>query len=127
LNEVFIASGSSLVIAKEHLVSLPVPTSLKSLNQLSPLILVLNSKSASLIVGLTIAIVASIETLLSIEAADRMDAEGTNTILIESARSWKCYQFTLEVYPLTSVGLLGLQSKFNCRLSQDVCYNSCCY
>jgi hypothetical protein len=28
LNEIFISSGSSLAISKEHLVSLPIPTSL---------------------------------------------------------------------------------------------------
>ena len=34
LNEIFIASGSSLAIAKEHLVSLPVPSILKNLKLL---------------------------------------------------------------------------------------------
>jgi MFS superfamily sulfate permease-like transporter len=76
LNEIFIASGSSLVIAKEHLVSLPVPTSLEEFKS----IIVTPNFAGILnpqvwVVGLTIAIVASIETLLSIEAADRMDKQ----------------------------------------------------
>ncbi|MES2574322.1 MAG: SulP family inorganic anion transporter [Bacteroidota bacterium] len=74
LNEFFVASGSSLAIGKEHLVSLPVPTSLDEFKQ----IIVTPDFSGFTnpkvwVVGLTIAIVASIETLLCIEAADRMD------------------------------------------------------
>lgn len=75
LNEIFIASGSSLAIAKTHLVSLPVP---KSFDEFTAIIVtpdlsaIYNSKVW--ILGATIAIVASIETLLCIEAADRMDA-----------------------------------------------------
>lgn len=76
LNEIFITSGSSLTIAKEHLVSLPVPKTLEEFKS----IIVTPNFSGILnpqvwIVGLTIAIVASIETLLSIEAADRMDVQ----------------------------------------------------
>lgn len=75
LNEIFTASGSSLAIAKEHLVSLPIPSSLEEFKQI---IVTPNFSSITnpkvWIVGLTIAIVASIETLLCIEAADRMDA-----------------------------------------------------
>jgi MFS superfamily sulfate permease-like transporter len=76
INECFIISGSSLVITAEHLVSLPVP---QSLDDFKNIILVpdftgfMNYKVW--IVGATIAIVASIETLLCIEAADRMDAQ----------------------------------------------------
>jgi MFS superfamily sulfate permease-like transporter len=74
LNEVFIASGSSLAIAKEHLVSLPIPSSLEEFKQI---IVTPNFSGITnpkvWVVGLTIAIVASIETLLCIEAADRMD------------------------------------------------------
>jgi MFS superfamily sulfate permease-like transporter len=75
-NEIFVASGSSLAIAKAHLVSLPVPTSIEELNSIiiTPDFTAL-ADSRVWIVGLTIAIVASIETLLSIEAADRMDAQ----------------------------------------------------
>ena len=74
LNEIFTASGSSLAIAKEHLVSLPIPSSLEEFKQI-----IVTPDFSSItnpkvwIVGLTIAIVASIETLLCIEAADRMD------------------------------------------------------
>ncbi|WP_304199271.1 SulP family inorganic anion transporter [Flavobacterium alvei] len=74
LNEVFIATGSSLAIAKEHLVSLPIPTSVEEFKQI---IVTPNFSGITnpkvWVVGLTIAIVASIETLLCIEAADRMD------------------------------------------------------
>lgn len=74
LNEIFIATGSSLAIMKEHLVSLPVPTTLEEFKQI---IVTPNFSGITnpqvWIVGLTIAIVASIETLLCIEASDRMD------------------------------------------------------
>ncbi|MFV5691821.1 SulP family inorganic anion transporter [Flavobacterium sp. LT1R49] len=76
LNEIFISAGSSLAIAKEHLVSLPVPTSLEEFKQI---IVTPNfsgiTNSKVWVVAFTIAIVASIETLLSIEAADRMDVQ----------------------------------------------------
>ncbi len=76
LNEIFINTGSSLAIAKEHLVSLPVPT---SMDEFKAIIVVPNFSGflnpAVWVVGLTIAIVASIETLLCIEAADRMDVQ----------------------------------------------------
>lgn len=75
LNEIFIASGSSLAIAKTHLVSLPVP---KSFDEFTAIIVTPDLSaiynSEVWILGATIAIVASIETLLCIEAADRMDA-----------------------------------------------------
>ncbi|WP_269685159.1 SulP family inorganic anion transporter [Flavobacterium lacustre] len=74
LNEIFVVSGSSLAIMKEHLVSLPVPTTLEEFKQI---IVTPNFSGITnpqvWIVGLTIAIVASIETLLCIEASDRMD------------------------------------------------------
>ena len=75
LNEFLIRSGSSLAISKEHLVSLPVP---KSLDEFKNIIVtpdfsaITNSKVW--IIAVTIAVVASIETLLCIEASDRMDA-----------------------------------------------------
>ena len=75
-NEIFTAAGSSLAIAKEHLVSLPVPTTLDGFKQIiiAPnLSGITNSKVW--VVAFTIAIVASIETLLSVEAADRMDLQ----------------------------------------------------
>ncbi|MFV8325479.1 SulP family inorganic anion transporter [Flavobacterium sp. ZS1P14] len=76
LNEIFTSAGSSLAIAKEHLVSLPVPTSLEEFKQI---IVTPNfsgiTNSKVWVIAFTIAIVASIETLLSIEAADRMDVQ----------------------------------------------------
>nr|WP_309758832.1 SulP family inorganic anion transporter [Flavobacterium sp.] len=75
LNEFFIQSGSTLAIASEHLVRLPVPTNLQEFKNIivTPnFYAITNSKIW--IVGVTIAIVASIETLLCIEASDRMDA-----------------------------------------------------
>ncbi|WP_348799623.1 SulP family inorganic anion transporter [Flavobacterium adhaerens] len=82
MNEFFVSSGSSLAIDKEHLVTLPVPSSFedfKSIIVMPDLAGFLNPKVW--VVGLTIAIVASIETLLCIEAADRMDVHKrfTNT------------------------------------------------
>ena len=76
LNEFFIASGSPFAISKDHLVSLPVPSSLEDFKN----IIVLPDFAGFMnpkvwVVGATIAIVASIETLLCIEAADRMDAQ----------------------------------------------------
>ena len=74
LNEIFTATGSTLAIQKEHLVSLPIPSSLEEFKQI---IVTPNfsgiTNTKVWVVGLTIAIVASIETLLCIEAADRMD------------------------------------------------------
>lgn len=76
VNEIFIQTGSTFSIKKEHLVSLPVPTSLeefKGIFVLPDFTAISNSKVW--IVAITIAIVASIETLLCIEASDRMDAQ----------------------------------------------------
>jgi MFS superfamily sulfate permease-like transporter len=86
LNETFIVTESTLAIANSHLVSLPVPSSVEDFSK----IIVMPDFSAIgnsqvWITGITIAIVASIETLLCIEAADRMDAQkrytNTNTEL----------------------------------------------
>jgi MFS superfamily sulfate permease-like transporter len=76
LNEFFIQSASSLVIASDHLVSLPVPETLDELKNIivtPDFSAIFNSKVW--IVAITIAIVASIETLLCIEASDRMDSQ----------------------------------------------------
>jgi len=82
LNEFFIQSGSNLAITKEHLVSLPIPSTVegfKNLVVLPDFMAISNSKVW--IVAITIAVVASIETLLCIEASDRMDVQKryTNT------------------------------------------------
>lgn len=82
LNEFFITSGSSFQILDSHLVRLPIPQSLDDFRNI-----IITPNFAALantkvwIVGVTIAIVASIETLLCIEAADRMDVQKryTNT------------------------------------------------
>lgn len=74
INELFIRSGSHFAIGKEHLVSLPAPASLDDFQQIivfPDFTGIMNQKVW--LVGITIAIVASIETLLCIEAADRMD------------------------------------------------------
>jgi MFS superfamily sulfate permease-like transporter len=76
LNEIFISTGSPLAISSEHLVSLPVPT---SFDELKSIIVTPNFSGFTnpkvWIVGMTIAVVASIETLLCIEASDRMDQQ----------------------------------------------------
>ncbi|ACU08775.1 sulphate transporter [Flavobacteriaceae bacterium 3519-10] len=74
LNYIFVVSGSSLAIGPEHLVSLPVPQTAADFTNM----LVFPDLNGFLnpkvwIVGATIAIVASIETLLCIEASDRLD------------------------------------------------------
>ena len=76
LNEIFIIFGSSLEIAKEHLVTLPIPTSFEEFKGIivTPNFAEIANPKVWMI-GLTIAIVASIETLLCIEAADRMDLQ----------------------------------------------------
>jgi len=76
LNEFFIQTGSILAIGSQHLVALPVPTSFAELANIliaPDFAAITNSKVW--IVGITIAVVASIETLLCIEAADRMDVQ----------------------------------------------------
>ncbi len=75
LNYIFKITGSSLAIGADHLVSLPVPQSVddfKNMIVFPDLGGFLNPKVW--IVGATIAIVASIETLLCIEASDRLDS-----------------------------------------------------
>lgn len=76
INEIFMATGSPFAIAKEHLVTLPVPTSLDEFKAIfvSPDFSGFANQKVW-ITGATIAIVASIETLLCIEAADRMDIQ----------------------------------------------------
>ena len=74
INLLFTSSGSSLAVTTDHLVKLPVP---KSAEDFKALITFPNftgfTMPAVWVTGITIAIVASIETLLCIEAADRMD------------------------------------------------------
>jgi MFS superfamily sulfate permease-like transporter len=74
LNQIFIAQDSSLVLNKEHLVALPIP---KNITEFQNLITMPYFKGFGnykvWLIGFTIAIVASIETLLCIEASDRLD------------------------------------------------------
>ncbi|WP_395074352.1 SulP family inorganic anion transporter [Flavobacterium sp.] len=76
LNQFFIASGSTLAIESKHLVSLPIPSNFE---EFKDIIMTPNlsgfANSKVWITGVTIAIVASIETLLCIEASDRMDVQ----------------------------------------------------
>lgn len=72
LNEFFIQIGSSLAITtKNHLVNLPSISEIKSDFALPSLTAFANEKVW--IVAITIAVVASIETLLCIEATDKLD------------------------------------------------------
>lgn len=74
INEAFKATGSSLAISPEHLVSLPVPESMGQFwNQFSLPDFAAIGNFDIWVVAITIAAVASIETLLCIEAADKMD------------------------------------------------------
>ncbi|WP_373553625.1 SulP family inorganic anion transporter [Haliscomenobacter sp.] len=95
INEFFKASGSSLAISQDHLVSLPVPKSLNDfVGQFSLPNFAEITRPDVWVVALTIAVVASIETLLCIEASDKLDplkrytdtnvellAQGTGNIL----------------------------------------------
>lgn len=79
-NFIFKVSGSSLAISSDHLVSLPVPQNIddfKNMIVFPDLQGFLNPKVW--IVGATIAIVGSIETLLCIEASDRLDTHRRTT------------------------------------------------
>ena len=115
LNELFIKLGSSLVITKDHLVSLPIPKSIEDFKQ----IIIVPNFSGFLnldvwVVGLTIAIVASIETLLCIEAADRMDVlkRYTNTnIELKAQGIGNIVSALLGGLPMTSV---VVRSSANC-------------
>lgn len=74
INEAFISSGSALAIGGEHLVTLPTASSVDEFfGQFTSPAFNSISNPKVWIVGLTIAIVASIETLLCLEAADKMD------------------------------------------------------
>lgn len=74
INEFFKASGSNLAIGQEHLVSLPVPKSFNDfVGQFSLPNFADITRPDVWIVALTIAVVASIETLLCIEASDKLD------------------------------------------------------
>ena len=75
INELFLRTGSSLAISQEHLVTLPTASSFSEfIGQFTlPDFSAALTNSKVLVVGATIAIVASIETLLCLEAGDKMD------------------------------------------------------
>jgi MFS superfamily sulfate permease-like transporter len=74
INEIFRFTGSSFLVGTDHLVSLPVPKSLSAFfSQFSlPDFAQITNKEVW-VVALTITAVASIETLLCVEAADKID------------------------------------------------------
>ena len=74
INETFKLTGSKFVISQDHLVTLPMYKSFNDFTaQFSVPAISAFTDSKVWIVGVTIAIVASIETLLCLEAGDKMD------------------------------------------------------
>lgn len=74
INETFKATGSNLAISQEHLVTLPTASSFKDFfGQFTTPDFSAFAQAKVWIVGATIAVVASIETLLCLEAGDKMD------------------------------------------------------
>jgi MFS superfamily sulfate permease-like transporter len=76
LNQTFTAMAPSLAISPEHLVSVPMSSSLGEFfgNFTRPDFSQITNPEVYL-VGLTLALIASIETLLSVEATDNLDPE----------------------------------------------------
>lgn len=76
VNELFISTGSKLAISQEHLVTLPTASSFSEfIGQFSTPNFSGFMNPQVWVVGLTIAIIASIETLLCLEAGDKMDPQ----------------------------------------------------
>lgn len=76
LNEAFKAAGSGLALPQQYLVNLPVPASFSDfLGQFNRPNFSAIGNSQVWVVAATIAAVASVETLLCIEAADKMDPQ----------------------------------------------------
>lgn len=88
LNGAFISTNSILSISAEHLVSLPVaPNAISFIGQFSvPEFSAILSKDVW-IVAFTIAIIASLETLLSIDAVDKLDPYKRITPLSKELRA----------------------------------------
>lgn len=85
INEVFKATGSGLIIEQEHLVNLPIPDSMSDfIGQFATPDISQILNIDVWIVAATIATVASIETLLCIEAADKLDPLKGSPIPIQS-------------------------------------------
>jgi MFS superfamily sulfate permease-like transporter len=74
INEIFILTGSPMAVTSDYLVNLPVPSSLGELKSIvvTPDFTAI-AHPGVWIAAITITIVASIETLLCIEATERMD------------------------------------------------------
>lgn len=107
MNELFGQMGSSLYLDPDHRVALPVISGLSEISSL----FVMPKLSALFnpqvwVVGATIAIVASIETLLCVEAADKMDPQkrvtNTNRELLAQGAGNLASSF-LGGLPMTSV------------------------
>jgi MFS superfamily sulfate permease-like transporter len=80
LNILFNATVPVLALEKEHLVSLPVAGGLREFTSLFTFPDFSTAfQSQTLIVAVTIAIVASLESLLSLEAVDKLDPEKRNS------------------------------------------------
>jgi len=72
----FVSQGSSFELAQKHLVSVPVPDNFQSfIGQFSTPNFSAINKSEIWITAFTIALVASLETLLCVEATDKLDPE----------------------------------------------------
>lgn len=74
INEIFKSNGSALTVTGEHLVTLPTATSFNEfVGQLNMPDFAGLTNPDVWVVGVTIAVVASIESLLCLEAGDKMD------------------------------------------------------
>jgi MFS superfamily sulfate permease-like transporter len=74
VNEIFRATGSTLLISQDHLVTLPTASSFKEfIGQFNTPDFSFFTNPQVWVLGATIAIVASIESLLCLEAGDKMD------------------------------------------------------
>lgn len=74
INEYFVRTGNPLVLERSHLVTLPVPESFQDIKSalLTPDFSAIVNPQVW-VTAVTIMVVASVETLLCIEASDRMD------------------------------------------------------
>lgn len=107
VNELLTAKGSFLAVEAKHLVNLPVPNTWDDFTH----IIVLPDFAAIgntqvWVVALTIAVVASIETLLCIEASDRMDAQKRYTdtnVELKAQGVGNIFSALLGGLPMTSV------------------------
>ncbi|MFN8577208.1 MAG: bifunctional SulP family inorganic anion transporter/carbonic anhydrase [Candidatus Sericytochromatia bacterium] len=76
INQLFVMIGGNLPLKAEHLVSLPISNSIgEFFGQFSFPNFSAWTNSKVYVIAITLAIVASIETLLSLEAADKLDPE----------------------------------------------------